>query len=297
MRLLLNQDGGDGSGGASGDILDGQGQFDARSMLPEDLRNEGTFTNLLQAKSREEFMGNLAKGYHSAQKMIGERNGAPGVQLPEEGASDEQWSEFFQKTGRPETDAGYELSDDDTKLRQAVIPNDEDYLAFRKFVFDSGVSKKRGESLIKNVFGLLQKAGDRADVKFDVDKAAAMDDLNGTWGLKTDENINIANHAMATLFKEDPTTWARIKSSGLNNDPLFIKHLYNYGAQAFEREIANGAGRTPEGFSGRAAAEAEIQALNKSKDFQADLWGKNGLEAKKQAQARMEMLFKRKNGK
>ena len=67
---------------------------DWKSSLPEDLRMDPSIANAPSVES-------MAKSYVSAQRMVG----LDKIAVPTEHSTDEEWTQVYDKLGRPETPA------------------------------------------------------------------------------------------------------------------------------------------------------------------------------------------------
>ena len=97
--------------------------------LPEDLRGNPSLQNFTDA-------GSLAKSYVHARSMIGADN----IGRPQESWTDEQWTNFYSETGRPQDTSAY-VADFDNIL------SEEQANGFRQAVFEAGLSPKQFDKI------------------------------------------------------------------------------------------------------------------------------------------------------
>lgn len=267
-RLMLSVDppGDDGGGGGGGGYPDASASAAAEAKLTAAraaAKEAGTYivhdwreavpkefaTDASLASIKD--LGGLAKSYIHAQKLVGSDK----VPLPKEGASDEEWSAFYAKTGRPEAPDKYEFG----ALKEApegfgMDPEFEK--AFRSEAHKLGLSKKQAAAM----WGSLQ---DRAAAQFKgiVEGSSARlaqegDTLKKEWGQAYPEKLKIAQKAVDAVEKagvKGLNAW--LKSSGAGKEPIVKRLFALVGEEAGEDKL--GPGRRRENFTPR---EAESQA-------------------------------------
>ena len=107
------------------------GNEDWRSMISEDLRGDASLAHIGSIDS-------MAKSYINAQKMVG----ADKIAIPGSWATDEDWAGVYNKLGRPEDSAGYEL-----ETREDA---DADFTGwYRDAAHKAGLSQNQASQLAK----------------------------------------------------------------------------------------------------------------------------------------------------
>ena len=85
-----------------------------REGLPENIRGEKCLDSI-------KTIGTLAQSYVHAQRAIG----ANKVEIPQEGATPEEWGAFYKALGRPDAESEYKT--EGVKLPEGVIRGDAEY--------------------------------------------------------------------------------------------------------------------------------------------------------------------------
>tara|TARA_R100001086_G_scaffold34927_2_gene15800 strand:+ start:2672 stop:3466 length:795 start_codon:yes stop_codon:yes gene_type:complete len=111
--------------------------------LPEDLRAEPSLKNIMD-------VGNLAKSYVHAQRMIGSDK----IPLPGKSASDEDWSLVYDKLGRPTDANGYQITLPETF-------GEENMEIFKKAAYDAGLNSKQAAAMAEMLGGQLNNASEQ----------------------------------------------------------------------------------------------------------------------------------------
>lgn len=191
--------------------------------LPEDLRNNPSLKNFTDA-------GSLAKSYVHARSMIGADN----IGKPQESWTDEQWTNFYAETGRPQDTSAY-VADFDNVL------SEEQANTFRQAVFEAGLSPRQFDKIaayfINENASMEQDAEARAEAAFDEGVAA----LQAEWGQATDQRIKLAQQAANTLLGnvEENEFFRETMADGtqLGDHPEIIKMFASLGEQMGEDNL------------------------------------------------------------
>ena len=191
--------------------------------LPEDLRSNPSLKNFTDA-------GSLAKSYVHARSMIGAEN----IGKPQESWTDEQWTNFYAETGRPQDTAAY-VAD------FANVLSDEQANSFRQAVFEAGLSPKQFDKIaayfMNENAAMEQDAEARAEAAFDEGVAS----LREEWGQATDQRIKLAQSAANTLLGniEENEFFTETMADGrqLGDHPEIIKMFAALGEQMGEDNL------------------------------------------------------------
>lgn len=147
---------------------------DWRSALPEELRNDPTLQNFSSVDT-------LAKSYVNARKMIGKDT----LAVPE---TDDQWSETYNKLGRPGSGAEYNLTTPDTLPENAARSAEAD-AALRTEMHKLGLNQKQAAGLSDYLYNIVQTAGQSSIEEQDQAQAAAITDLRKEFGSAYDVQL------------------------------------------------------------------------------------------------------------
>ena len=215
-----------------------------RDSLPENLRNA---PGMMKFKD----VPGLAQGYVNLESMIGTDK----IGVPQDSWTDDQWSEFYSKTGRPEDTAAY-VADFDNVL------SEEQANGFRQAVFEAGLSPRQFDKIaayfVNENAAMEQDAEARAEAAFDEGVAA----LQAEWGQATDQRIKLAQQAAATLLGplKENEFFKQTMADGtqLGDHPEIIKMFASLGEQMGEDNLI---GETSELIMTPEQARQELKEL------------------------------------
>lgn len=226
---------------------DNQAPTDWRAGLPPELQKESVFESI-KGKDWAEAGPILAKGYHSAQKMVG----ADKLVLPTKDSTPEQIADFRKKLGVPDkfTDYAVALPEGLTedKLDKKLLDT------WRERLHKQGVPKAAAEGIIKDYL--------TDNVGFEAEKTKAAEKQRLDWDLELkqkfgtdyDKNINLARHALAEFVDPKLTEW--LDSTGAGNHPAVVEFFAKVGKGLSDDVIRSGSG-TGGGGPPKTAAAAE----------------------------------------
>lgn len=208
-------------------------KVDPLSSLPEDIRSQ-----LGDIKDIE----NLAKGYISAQSMIGRS-----IRIPSADASKEAIEEFYNKLNEvqgvarlPDFDSGEGVEDFFNKLGRPESPDKY------KFETPEGIHLD-GEALgqfsgLAHKMGLTQKQANEL-VAYEIDRInhynesikaqadAAIGTLKAKWGADFDNRLNGAKQVLNQYASDFPEAIEELKNSTAANNPAVVQMLSDlYGS-------------------------------------------------------------------
>lgn len=162
-------------------------------------------------------VGDLAKGYEEAQKLIG----AKGILPPKEGdAADLE--RYYKDLGRPDKAEAYEFG----KI-EGLHPNlemkPEDMAGFKDLMHKHGITSKQADGIYQDYFGLLSSAMKRNDEASGVSKHAAETTLRTEWGAEYDKNLAQVGRLVDKFGGAD----GKDAFGDLGNNPAVLKTLAN----------------------------------------------------------------------
>jgi len=158
----------------------------------------------------------LAKAYQSLSQKLSSTARAPG-----DGASDEEWSAFYQKLGRPETPHGYEMPEGE-KAREVLDP-------LTKAAHAAGLTKKQWGQL--HPVAQQQLVKDAAADREQVDKARAewQEGAKRKYGDGLEEKLALAKRSLDTLTSENPDIQQVLSKTGLVDHPAILDMMIERG--------------------------------------------------------------------
>lgn len=226
---------------------DGEAATSFLDNLPDELRND---PSLADFKSGED----LAKSYVHARSMIGADPNSV-IKLP---GPDGDYSEVFNKLGRPESPDGYELPESED-----VPINDSYKSGFLQKAHELGLTKNQVADLYKwnneqvsSQLSEQQQASKQAEEQ-------AIEQLKQDWGDAYDQNAQLAMNTLEQFGDENLTKW--LDESGAGNNPALIKTFAEIGKAMSEDNAVDG---DVQGFvMSPSEANAEIQRLYQDESF------------------------------
>ena len=183
---------------------------DFRSEIQQEYMSSQTVAN---AQS----VNDLAKQVVNLEKVMGK----PKVELPQENWNEQNWNEFYNKTGRPETIEGYQApSVDGFQFSE----NDQKTL-FESF-HKSGISQKQASDIMQTLAQRELNMADQINQKFETNEAAAKEELAKRWG----DNFEMNQRLAATALREtaDADAFDRLNEK-FGNDPDFLDIMSKMG--------------------------------------------------------------------
>lgn len=242
--------------------------------LPEDLRND---PSLADFKSGED----LAKSYVHARSMIGADPNQV-IKLP---GPDEDYSEVFNKLGRPESPDGYELPETD-------VPIDENYQSeFLQKAHELGLTKNQAADLYKwNNDHVSNKLSEQQQNSQQAEQEA-IEQLKQEWGEAYDQNARLATQTLEEFGGDELKQW--LDETGAGNNPTLIKAFAEIGKAMSEDNAIDG---ETKGFvMSPSEAQSEIQRLYQDESFMKSYMDE--LDPNHQTTVeRMQNLFKKAHG-
>jgi len=209
--------------------------FDPRS-LPEDLANEPSLRSF-------DDVSKLAKSYVHLVKRLG----APPEQIVRLPSSedDPSWSEVYERLGRPNDPAGYDIHADNETTRQ-----------FLQEAHKVGLNKNQ----VRNIHDWYSKNSELSETaaKDQFEQQNYVHSLKQDWGRDYEANSDIARRAFLQLA--DGETLKLVEETGLGNHPGLVKMMNKVGRMMAEDGLLqNDVGTNSNG--GRVDIESRLSEL------------------------------------
>jgi hypothetical protein len=199
----------------------GNSTFDFRALLPEDIRTAATFEPFAKVKDQAEFTQQMARSYHSAQGLLGKK----GLQVPGEGATPEQISEFHKALGVPEKAEDYKFTlPDGYKADESRIGE------WRKQFKELGIAAKQADKLVGAYLKEEANALSARDAQF----KAWENESRQSFGDKLPKVLNEVNYALKEVDPQGELT-KLLEQSGFGNNQHVIRALSTLGATLAEK--------------------------------------------------------------
>lgn len=194
--------------------------------LPEGLRANPTLQNF-----RTKDIAAVAESLVESQKLIGGSIRLPGEKdAPAD--RDAKLAKIYNQLGRPETPDGYKIA---APAADSGIPWD----ASRAEAF-KGVAHKLGltQSQVEGLAAYDMERSMAGAVDSTQAYNACMAALDQEWGAASKQMLGLSRRTASTFF--DQETMAAINSTGLSNNPNFVKALARMGKDLMEEGLIVG---------------------------------------------------------
>jgi hypothetical protein len=217
-----------------------------RDTLPEDIRNDSTFTPITSLEG-------LAKSFVHAQKAIGRDR----IPLPDKHATEQDWQNTFKKLGLPESVEDYQIN-----LGEGKELSDEFSKNFKEQAHKAGILPFQAEKLAGWYADYTQSFLEAQKTQTESSITENTEALKKEWGDAYDDNVTRAKVAFKELIP-DQADRDRLLDMGLGNDPGFIKALTK-ASKFFSEDTFVGAG------AGQFTSMSPDDALQKARQIQGD---------------------------
>lgn len=207
---------------------------DWKAALPDDIKNDPSMKTVVSIEG-------LAKSFVHSQKMVG----ADKIVVPGKHATEEDWHNFYRKTGKPDTVEGYELKTVDDVDKNM-------FGAFKKASFDLHLTSPQAQGIMNwfNQFSQDLVTQQATTVKEANEKG--LEGLRKEWGPGFDSQL--ARARLAILEYADDETIAYLKQSGLAEDPKLVR-LFAAVGKTFDEDKIIGHSDGPLGVTPAEAAQ------------------------------------------
>lgn len=223
-------------------------------MLPEELREEAAFKDF-KGEDVNEIIGKLGKSYLNTKKLVGADKDAL-LKIP--GGEDiDGWDEVYDKLGRPEDVAGYELGE----LAESDFIDGEDLNELLQVAHKKGASKDLMNAIfskyVEQTQGKINAAKESAEenaIKWD-------QQLQSEWGEAYDQKAQKIRNTLKA--KAGDEFFSGITKEGYINvdSPAFVKMIDNIIAASSEDSGPTKGSTSAEAALTPAEARAEISAM------------------------------------
>ncbi len=189
-----------------------------------------------EGDDRDINVGKLAKGYSELHNKF-----SSSPKIPSEDADPETWNKFYQKLGRPDDIEKYQM--DKSKMPEN-FPWDEDFeKSMKQAAHEAGMSTKQFRKIADK---FLEYNGSSYLAAIDASNKARDAALEGLKKeceqSKTDFDtfVNIAKHAVKEVDDKEGTLAKYLDSTGLGDDPVFIKLFNGIGHKILDDTLVQG---------------------------------------------------------
>lgn len=176
----------------------------------------------------------LVKGFVESQRFLGGEK----IPVPNETWTESDWSQHYERLGRPQTPDEYGL---ETPELPEDFPRDENVeKALTQRMFDLGLSKQQAQELYKSFYEVQGSSYAEAMQNAQQVRTNAEAALKKEFGTAFDAKIDLANrafHELAGSHLEELRVMPLGDGSELGNHPTFIRMLAKAGEVMGEHKI------------------------------------------------------------
>ena len=208
------------------------------AQLTKDLQADESLT-------RFKTIGELGKAYRELEGKLGSS-----VKIPAQDATAEEWTEFYQKVGRPDDPKGYDLARD--PLPKGLNYDEALTEKFLESAHLAGLSTKQAREVYKGIIGFQAERYQAAIADRQRETESTMTELRRTFGGQTDTVLkDVQGFIKKAADTIDPKLMKDIERSGLGNSVAMIKLFHTFAKQTKEDSlIGEGIGNdSQDGFS------------------------------------------------
>tara|TARA_X000001382_G_scaffold97278_1_gene71640 strand:- start:71 stop:952 length:882 start_codon:yes stop_codon:yes gene_type:complete len=184
----------------------------------EDVKNAGFWKNL-DGKSANE-VGQYIKELQSFAGKKGD--------IPKKDATDEEWSEFYQKLGRPDSLEGYDftIGDEFSEMvgKESAIFFEKAVEGFKEKAFELGASPEKAEELVDWYLGMVAQEIEESSSSLKESDEQMDKELRTEWG----ENYDGMMNGVISLLKNNGMPEENLQyaiDAGLLKDPALATTL------------------------------------------------------------------------
>ena len=197
----------------------------------------------------------LAKSYINATRMIGQDK----VAVPNQNSTDDQWSEVYDKLGRPESPDKYKLD-----VKSEVVPLDDGTIkSFAENAHKLGLNNKQAQGILDYYKNSMEGSAQQAQIDTETAQANAEAELRKEWGRSFDENIKKAGAVAKANMNPEILDMQLKDGTRLGDHPSRMKGLANFANfMSEDKMIGTGEDNSTSGRD----LESEISSLVNDRD-------------------------------
>lgn len=182
-----------------------------RDSLPEELRTNASLEKFSDVST-------LAKSYINAESMIGKDK----MVVPGANTTEEEWSDIYNKLGRPSDPNGYELK---AELAEGEQIDEQLMSSFKETAHKHGLSPTQAQGLLDYYNSISSQSMVDLENNAVLAQEQSQRELREEWGRSYEENLNKASNVGKQFFGEDVFGLQLSDGSNLGDNPALIKGL------------------------------------------------------------------------
>ena len=179
-----------------------------KEAISEEFRNDPNISKFTELDA-------LAKSYINATRMIGQDK----VAVPNENSTDDQWSEVYNKLGRPESADKYKF-----EVKSDVVSLDEGAIKqFAENAHQLGLNNRQAQGILEFYKNSMEGSAQQSKVDTETAQAQAEQQLRQEWGKTFDENVKKAGSVAKANLGVDVLDMQLKDGTRLGDHPDIIK--------------------------------------------------------------------------
>lgn len=205
--------------------------------LPEGIRNDPIFKDIKD-------LDGLAKSYHGASKLLGNRDPKTLFQVPTDPNDPAAVAPIYDALGRPKDAKSYQLTE--YKLPEGLSVNTERQGKFLEQAHALGLNNRQADALMQWYNGEITTEYTAINGQKTKTEAEGMATLEKDWGPSTGEPFKVKLSLMEAALAQygSPELIAELEKNGRGNNPELVKAFAKIGETLAEP------GKLPGGNSG-----------------------------------------------
>lgn len=217
--------------------------------FPEEFHGNASIMNFYDKEKKDFNYGNMMTSFIHAQKMVG----GDKILVPSKDSSQEDWQNVFSKLGLP--------SREEYKLGIEGVDETADDMTkgFVDKAHELGVLPQQAKGIVE-YFNEAQKQQEQSAQQEAKDThAQAMNNLKSEWKGTYDDNINLVNQTVDSIFTDEEKKTA--SEAGYFSDPLFVKMMHTIATKVADDSTLSGQSPRIGGIEGEQAMRDEYQTV------------------------------------
>jgi len=203
----------------------------------------------------------LAKSYINATKMIGQDK----VALPNKNSTEDQWNEFYDKAGRPESADKYSLN-----VKSDVVPLDNGAVKqFAENAHKLGLSNKQAQGVLEFYKNSMEGTAQQSKVDTETAQVQAEQELRQEWGREFENNVKKAGALAKANINSDILDLELKSGIRVGDHPELIKGFAKIASMMSEDKIVS-----PESDSTSKITDIESEISTITNNTDGPYWNK-----------------------
>ena len=225
-----------------------------KEAISEEFRNDPNINKFTEIDA-------LAKSYINATKMIGQDK----VALPNKNSTEDQWNEFYDKTGRPESADKYSLD-----VKSDIVPLDNGAVKqFAENAHKLGLSNKQAQGVLEFYKNSMEGTAQQSKVDTETAQVQAEQELRQEWGREFENNVKKAGALAKANINSDILDLELKSGIRVGDHPELIKGFAKIASMMSEDKIVS-----PESDSASKITDIESEISTITNNTNGPYWNK-----------------------